>query len=186
MGLGSTPSRGAWPGCGPPPSHQGRASGHAPQVIPSLVAGRVPVGGSGPSGLASGQEAVCRKPQHCPRLRAHPQMCSCGSTLTPPVLGAPGQRHPTARMEKSGPTGAGRAPPPPRCRLGWGWWGGGFISPKGYFPFFILERNLATFSYCQHLEPGEAVLLTGLILAGFYEIAAHRAPPLGVLSVYLR
>lgn len=27
----------------------------------------------------------------------------------------------------------------------------GFISWLAYFPFFISERNLATFSYCQHL-----------------------------------
>ena len=89
--------------------------------------------GSGPSGPASCQEAVCRRAQHCPRLCAHPQMCSCGSALTPPVLGAPGQRHPTARMEKSGLAGAGRAS---TLLSGVGVAGRRFHFPAGSLPIF--------------------------------------------------
>lgn len=96
--------------------------------------------GSGPPGMASCEKAVCRKARHCPRPRVHPQMGSCGSTLSTPVLGAPGQRHPTARMQKSGLremrlAGAGRAPPPPRCCLG-RWYGGRFHFLAGLLPIF--------------------------------------------------
>lgn len=60
-------------------------------------------------------------------------------------------------------------------------WGGGpgFISWLAYFPFFIFERNLATFSYCQRLrcKAGESLFLSGLISADFQEITEHSGSP---------
>ena len=132
MGLGSTPSRGLGQGAAHLPAT--RAEPQATLLQSSLPRwlSESPWG-SGPSGPASGQEAVCRRAQHCPRLCAHPQMCSCGSALTPPVLGAPGQRHPTARMEKSGLAGAGRAS---TLLSGVGVAGRRFHFPAGSLPIF--------------------------------------------------